>query len=760
MIRQKLNQALLFVGLVLAWAVIATWAPTSALKVATSSAFLLTVPGHLIYRLLMREDRNGNFWATLAYTVAFSSLFLMLTGLAMSAIGPSFGISQPLTTGPLVVTIGSLLTVLAGIVLKVRGNLAPTRYHGPKGWYNWLIVGYGAMLPILAILGAIRLNNGASDSLTLLMFGMVAFYALWLVWPKRRQAHDLYPYALYMSGLALLFATSMRGMFITGHDIVQEYQVFQLTIQHGIWSMSLLQNAYTACLSITILPTILARLTSLSDPYVYKILFQLLFALVPPVIYLTVTRFIPIRAAFLSAFVFISFPTFLTDMPMLCRQEMAFLFFMLMLLSLFEARLTPRVKSALVLLMGLGMILSHYSTSYVAIGIIIAAKFFELVIRRWNIWRKHTDNAWMVQMPLSWPLTLTLLLTVYLWNSLLTNTGQGISSTIGGIAVSLPQILDNTAVTGAASYSLVSHALSSSQLFQQYTSTVTSIRDLATSNYYPASVTNKYPVLSASEIVAPVTRVGQLLANLHVPLYSLYDNIRGGYAKLIQVLMLGGLALIAFRRQHAKIPRQFVILGLASVVMIVLEVFLPNVINYGLLRLIQQSLVFLGPAIIMSCYFIFGLLRFSPMWRVRATALMFVGFYLVNSGVATAFTGGYQPSMTTTNSGFYYEAYYAHADELAGFSWLASNTPPGAVVNSDEFARRQMITYSNIYSRPTLAPAAISTEAYVYLSYGDTTFNEIPLYYDGALIYEKPPTAFLNGNKNLLYNNGAVKVYQ
>jgi hypothetical protein len=71
-----------------------------------------------------------------------------------------------------------------------------------------------------------------------------------------------------------------------------------------------------------------------------------------------------------------------------------------------------------------------------------------------------------------------------------------------------------------------------------------------------------------------------------------------------------------------------------------------------------------------------------------------------------------------------------------------------------------LITYSNIYSRPTMAPGAISKEAYVYLSYGDTTFNEVPLYYDGALIYEKPPTAFLNDNKNLLYNNGAVQVYR
>jgi hypothetical protein len=133
---------------------------------------------------------------------------------------------------------------------------------------------------------------------------------------------------------------------------------------------------------------------------------------------------------------------------------------------------------------------------------------------------------------------------------------------------------------------------------------------------------------------------------------------------------------------------------------------------------------------------------------------------MVNSGLLPAFTGDYTPSLTSANAGFYYQAYYAHADEIAGYSWMAQNTPTGAVVNADEFARRQMITYANIYARPSLAPSAISQDAYVYLSYGDTTFNEVPLYFGSSLIYEQPPTAFLNTNKNLLYTNGAVKIYR
>jgi uncharacterized membrane protein len=757
---RKLSHGLIAVSLLAAWAIISLWAPASALKVAVSSAFLLMMPGYLIMQLVIKDDRKRNFWASLAYAVALSVLFLMLLGLAMSVLLPLVGIAHPLTTGPLVVAITGGVAALIGAVLRRRGGIFFDELRVMGGVQSWILALLGAMLPILAIAGAVMLNNGASGRITLLMMSLVAVYALWLIWPRRQAMYQMYPYALFMMAAALLLATSMRGWFITGHDIIQEYQVFQLTAQHGVWSMSFLRDAYNACLSITILPTVLARLTGLSDPYVYKLLFQLVFALVPPLLYLTLARFLPRRAAFLAAFVFVTFPTFLTDMPMLGRQEMAFLFFALALMTLFDVRLARRAKSVMVLLLGLGMILSHYSTSYVAMGVILAAKVLELAVLRWDRWRQHKPAPRIVSMPLSWPVVLALGLTVYLWNSQITSTSQGIASTIGGITTSLPKLFGHSTQTGEASYSIVGHKLTQEQIFQQYTMNVTKARDLEASAYYPATVINQYPIQQAQEQVDAPTRSGQWLSRLGVRLYDLYDAMRSGYAKLIQVLILLGLAALMLRPRLARIPRQYLLLGVSSLAMIVLEVLLPSVINYGLLRLIQQSLLFLAPAIVIACYVIFGWLRFPPHWRVRATALLFVGFFLVNAGLLPAITGGYKPSLTTSNSGVYYAAYYTHADELAGYQWLAAHVPKGAVVNADEFARRKMITYAGIYARGSLAPANISKDAYVYLSYGNVAFNQVPFYYNGTLLYEQPPLQFLNDHKNLVYSNGDVRIYQ
>src|ERR1700680_2775123 len=79
-----------------------------------------------------------------------------------------------------------------------------------------------------------------------------------------------YSYALFFIGLALLFTTSLRSWYATGHDIEREIYVFQLTNTHHIWSMAFYQDAYNACLSITILPTILTNLLVIQDIYVYK----------------------------------------------------------------------------------------------------------------------------------------------------------------------------------------------------------------------------------------------------------------------------------------------------------------------------------------------------------------------------------------------------------------------------------------------------------------------------------------------------------
>ncbi len=79
-------------------------------------------------------------------------------------------------------------------------------------------------------------------------------------------------------------------------------------------------------MSLTVLPTMWARMLRIDDPYVFKIFFQAFFALSAAALYLACRRHFSRTSAFLAAIFPIPLPTFLTDMPFITRQETGFTF--------------------------------------------------------------------------------------------------------------------------------------------------------------------------------------------------------------------------------------------------------------------------------------------------------------------------------------------------------------------------------------------------------------------------------------------------
>ena len=255
----------------------------------------------------------------------------------MNIFLPLFGITTPLTFQNLFVGFDVFILLLftfawirtKQLVIKIQ---IPRYSRIEKVFYALPVC-----FPLLAALGAIVLNNGGSDILTLVLLGAVAFYSLLLVILRDKIPTHIFPYAIFFIAIACLFTTSLRSWYITGHDIVREYYVFTLTNTHHIWNMAFYQDAYNACLSITILPTILTNLLEIQGIYVYKVIFQILFATTPVLVFFILTTYTTPLYAFLSALMFMSFPTFFNDMAMLNRQEIGFIFFGLILYML----LTP-----------------------------------------------------------------------------------------------------------------------------------------------------------------------------------------------------------------------------------------------------------------------------------------------------------------------------------------------------------------------------------------------------------------------------------
>ena len=149
-----------------------------------------------------------------------------------------------------------------------------------------------------------------------------------------------YEIPIYLIAVSLLFMFSLRSSYVIGWDVNLEYKVFWLTESRQFWSMANYPDPYNACLSVTILPTIFQYFTKIDGAFVYKILFQCLAGLLSVTLYFIARNFANRFLSFLSAILFMSTVGFFLELPDLNRQEIAYLFFGLRLLTLFHKKIT------------------------------------------------------------------------------------------------------------------------------------------------------------------------------------------------------------------------------------------------------------------------------------------------------------------------------------------------------------------------------------------------------------------------------------
>ena len=80
-----------------------------------------------------------------------------------------------------------------------------------------------ALTVVLAVFGANHLNNGASGHVALVALAMVALIVVFSIRWLRFIRESMMSVVIYLVSLSLLLTTSLRGWYVTGHDIQQEY---------------------------------------------------------------------------------------------------------------------------------------------------------------------------------------------------------------------------------------------------------------------------------------------------------------------------------------------------------------------------------------------------------------------------------------------------------------------------------------------------------------------------------------------------------
>ena len=336
--------------------------------------FLLLLPGFLILRALKINDIG--IWKLLVYSVGLSIAFLMIMGAMISFLYPAFGLSTPLSTKSLLFT----LDVLLAFLLFARKNSGFSEElendNEPLNRKNRFLFFLPFLFPIIAAIEASMFRNSFNGAIPMALIGIISIYVFFLAIINKNDdiPKKVFISAIFMIALSLLFMVALRPGHLFGSDVHGEYLASQMTKDGLQWKP--MNYAYNISLCVSLLPVILSSILNVSEEMFFVLIAQILFALVPVVIFLFLSKYARPLHAFLSAFFFISIEIFSIFMSIV-RSEIAFLLVALSILVFFDDKLDALGKKILFIVFAVAIIMSHAAVSYVYFGLLLIWALFD-----------------------------------------------------------------------------------------------------------------------------------------------------------------------------------------------------------------------------------------------------------------------------------------------------------------------------------------------------------------------------------------------
>ena len=332
----------------------------SILRQLIGFIYLTFIPGILILRILRLHKLSSI--ETLLYTVGLSIATLMFTGLLMNTVYPAFGIPGPISLTPLVITISIVVLVLCVLSYVRDKKFSNPNYVDVRDLLSPPAL-FLCLLPFLAIFGTYLVNFYHTNILLMLLIAVIVFIVVLIAFDRFIPV-KLYPLAIFVISIALLYHRALISMYLLGPDARFEYVLSQLVVSNSHWDSTLLSTIANAMLSVTILPAIYSIISGIDAYWTFKIIYPTIFSIVPLGLYHVFQKQTDEKTAFLSAFFFMAFQWFILILGT-TKQATAELFLVLLILLIVNKEMNPLKSVVLSIIFGTSMIVSHYGTSYI-----------------------------------------------------------------------------------------------------------------------------------------------------------------------------------------------------------------------------------------------------------------------------------------------------------------------------------------------------------------------------------------------------------
>jgi uncharacterized membrane protein len=727
----------------------------SPIAIIYALVILLVLPGFLIFRIL--QIHTSSYFEDMIYSVSISVCAVIFLGLLLNTLFIVLHIARPLDRTPILWAL-NIFMLLLSVVLFFRDDTTKKHEKYKLSNYDRIISILTICLPLIAILGAKSMNASGNNTLTIVMLIFASLVALFPIIFKNKIHKNTFILVLLAIAMSVLLMYSLRSQYISGADISVEYKAFQITKNQAEWLMDNFHHAYNSCLSVTILPTIISKVTNINDQMIYKLIYSILFSLVPVIIYFIARKYLNHIPAYLAGLLFIVQPWFIDPMVQVARQEIAFLFFSILLLTIFSIDMNSGTRNFLIIIFGASMIVSHYTTTYVAIGLIVSTLIITTITKT-NIGNKMVSKFKFKinksqKRYIGVAIALILVILSLIWYTGVTQISSNLKYYISSSTSQIKHLFDTDMKSSVVNQVLFlgnSKNINIPNLQTYYINTSkTLVSEHGIVTEPNVSQSFKIGYNSNVPMKQPLPKI--------VPAVSFLYNI---ILRIVQLLFLVGLIVVIFSQKH-KIDLELFIMFIVAIIFMALIIILPYAsIGYNFDRLYMQLLMIICMVNVIGGIWLLQKI-FSSHTSQIIYAIILCLLFLFQTGVVWQFSGGHPPTMWLNNEGIGYDTGYTHRSEVVSSTWLGKEYKNQKIF-ANYPARNKLWSFSGIPEYLIIGetfPAAIDRNGYVYLSYTNVVKQRSFFEYNGRVIGYNTPTLFLEQNKNRIYTNEETGVYK
>ena len=659
-----------------------------------------TIPGLLIIHILRLNKLE--FLKKLVLSVGLSVSMIIFSGLVLNTLHPL--ILKPLSLTPVLVFYNLILIILGGVAYQRNKNdFSVGEFFNLNldidGKSTSLIIA-PLFFPVMAVIGTYFMNNFENNTLLITMLLLIPVYMVVLAMFRKNIAKSTYPIALWSIGLSILLMYGLTSSHIMGRDINSEYYCFFLTITNSHWNIMDFYNPYNACLSLNILPAVYQVLSGISPEYVFKLYNAFIASVTPLILYIVAKKYLSRRYAFFASLLFV-FQIFFFNFLGAIRQEIAILFFFLAFMVIFSSDISRNKQKILFLIMMFSLIVSHYSTAYVAFALIVPI------------------------------LLLPLIKGLYYERKIVYTNFDVIIITLVFIAIW---------------YILYAHI--------QLSAGTQAVQSTIAASTAPSNTSNF--ASSKGDFVLGV---------LGIKLKSFPNTLSVIAHDLIFGTIVIGLFEIVRRFKHynKKFGTEFLIGVVVSLLLLVMFIVLPYIsLAYDPARLFFQVLIFLAPVFIIGCMAMAKFIR-RPKWDIVIILFLLISLFSCASYLQYHFTGS-PYSATYDSNGTVRGEVFVNDSELTGVNWLQNNRIDGLPIYGDmrETSRFGLANFREADLNTTFFQWNMtipSQSGYIYMGSLNINKNEVLQIYDDIQITDMNLYEKILQGKDVIYNSGGSQIW-